>query len=151
MGKRKLTTISTKTKTPDSMDSVRNWVGKHVISKSGDVIGKVQDFKFLKNTITGIVVMKKLSRIYLGIEFVSAVSQDSVMLSIDPVTMLIGKKVFDVDGKDMGKLVQLVRKGNNNSFEAIIVKRKFYSKGIKIPKADVEISKKNLILKKAYE
>lgn len=149
--KRKIKAILSKGKDPSQMDSFRSWIGKKVISKSGDIIGKVQDFRFSKSTIAGIVVMKNISRLFIGNEFISAVSADAVMLSIDPVTMLVGKKVFDANGKEMGKVARLVRKGSSNSFEAVIIKKKIYSKGMKVPKADVEVSKKSIILKKSYE
>ena len=150
-GNKKLKAISSKNKDISKLDSFRSWVGKRVISKSGDIIGKVQDFRFLKNTIAGIIVMKNLSRIFIDTEFINGVSEEAVVLSIDPVTMLVGKKVFDVDGKEMGKVVRLIRKGNENTFEVLVVKRKIYSKGIKIHKKDVDISKKSIILKKSYE
>ncbi len=149
--KRRMNSISTKGKDPSAMDSFSSWIGKKVISKSGDIIGKVQDFRFSKNTIEGIVVMRNISRLFIGHEFISGVSDEAVVLSIDPVTMLVGKKVFDADGKEMGKVARLVRKGSSNSFEAVIVKKNIYSKGMKFPKADVEVSKKSIILKKSYE
>ncbi len=149
--KRKLRAISTKTNDVSKMDSFRSWIGKKVISKSGDVIGRVHDIKFSRNTLTGIVAMKSISKLFIGTEFISGISDEALVLSIDPVTMLVGKKVFDADGKDMGKVSRLVRRGNSNSFEAVIVKKKIYSKGMKIPKADVEVSKKSIILKKSYE
>jgi len=151
MTRKKLKAISSKNVDISKLDSFRSWVGKKVISKSGDIIGKVQDFRFTKNTIAGIIVMKRFSRIFIGNEFINGVSNEAVVLSIDPVTMLVGKKAFDVDGKEMGKVVKLIRKGDSNTFEGLIVKAKIYSKGIKIPKNDVDISKKSIILKKSYD
>jgi len=151
MARKKLRAISSNETDISKFDSFRSWVGKKVISKSGDIIGKVQDFRFKKNMVAGIIVMKRFSRIFIGNEFINGVSEDAIVLSIDPVTMLVGKKVFDVDGKEIGSVARLIRKGNANTFEGVVVKKRFYSKGIKIPKKDVDISKKSIILKKSYE
>ena len=149
MLKKKIKSVSTKKKDTSSMESVRSYLGKKVISKSGNVVGKVFDVLFLGNTITGIIVVKKISKLFLGKEFLN-VSEDAVMLSIDPVTALEGKRVFDADGKKMGKVKEVIRKGNTNTLSAIMIKKNFYSSAIKIPKDDIDISKKNIILKKVY-
>lgn len=150
-GKKRIVAISAKSRDTSRMNYFRSHIGKKIITKSGDTFGRVFDIAFSGNTVTGIIVGRRLSKLFVGKEFVSSISSGSIMLSIDPVVMLVGKQVFDADGKKIGKVVKLVRKGSSNSFSAIIVKRKIYSKGIKVPASDIEVSKKNIILKKKYE
>jgi sporulation protein YlmC with PRC-barrel domain len=95
--------------------------------------------------------MRRLSKLFIGREFIGGVSEKAVRLSINPVTMLLGKQVFDADGKLLGKVVNVVRKGSINTFSAIDVKRRIYSRGMRIPKDEIDVSKKNIILKKIYE
>lgn len=142
--------ISTKVDQPMELESFRSYIGKKVIAKSGDKIGKVYNIRFSKNTVLGIVVRRRLSKFFIGIEFVKGVSDKSLMLSIDPVIMLAGKHVFDADGRRLGKVARIERKGSGNDFESIVVRKWFFMRGIIIPKKDIEVMKKNIILKKAY-
>ena len=64
---------------------------------------------------------------------------------------MIGKQVFDADGKKLGRVKSVQRKGNANDFESVVVKRHFFSRGIAVPKSDIDVSKKNIILKVIYE
>lgn len=149
LGKNKLQAISTKRKDLSRMESFRSYIGKKVISKSGNLVGRVYDILFAGSSVAGIIVLRKLSKIFIGKEFFNS-SGGAVMLSIDPITTLIGKQVFDADGKRIGKVTRLVRKGSTNVLDGLVVKRNLYSKPIKIPKEDIEVSKKNIILKKVY-
>jgi sporulation protein YlmC with PRC-barrel domain len=151
LNNKKLEAISTKGKDPLKMESFRSYIGKEVISKSGERIGKVHDLRFSGNSVTGIVVRRRLSRLFIDKEFIAGGSGGTIMLSIDPVTMMLGKQVFDADGKKMGKVSKVLRKGSSNTLTAVMVKKRMYSRGIKIPKEDIDVSKKNLILKKVYE
>lgn len=150
MLKKKIKSISTKKKSISAMEGSRSYISKKVISKSGNYVGKVYDTVFAGNILTGIVVMRRLSRIFIDKEFFK-VSDDAVMLSIDPVISLQGKRVFDADGKKIGKVSKVIRKGNSNTLEAIMVKKNIYSKAVKVSKTDIDVSKKNIILKKVYE
>jgi sporulation protein YlmC with PRC-barrel domain len=148
---KKMKSVSTKVKEPLKLSSFRAYVGKKVISKSGEKVGKVHNMRFSGSTVSGIVVSRWLSRFFVGLEFVDKISKESVVLSIDPVIMHVGKQVFDADGRKMGKVSGLVRKDSGNSFESIIVKKRFFSKGMTVPKKEIDVIKKNIILKKAYE
>ncbi len=131
-------------------ESIRDYLGKKVVSKSGKTIGSVKDVLFTGNGIKGIIVAKGLSKFYVDSAYLNTVSKKA-MLSINPITLLIGKEVFDIDGRMLGKVIEVIRKNNTNDFEAIIVKKRIYSKGVEIPKSNIDILKKNIILNKSYE
>lgn len=147
--KRKIHMISTRKKDHSEMGRFRSYIGKKVISKSGDFVGRVYDVLFSGDKMTGIMVWRRFSKLFVGKEFFD-LSEDAVMLSINPVTMLIGKKVFDADGKKIGTVKGIIRKGKTNNFDAVTVKKNIFSKSIKVPKSEIETSKKNIILKKVY-
>ncbi len=132
------------------MEGFRSYLGKTVISKSGDKVGKVYDLAFSKSSMEGVIVARKLSKFFIDKKFLNAVSDKTVMLSINPVVMLLGKHVFDADGKKLGKVSGLVRKGSTNNFDALVVKKNIYSKQFKVPKVHIKVSKKNIILNKVY-
>jgi sporulation protein YlmC with PRC-barrel domain len=130
--------------------SMKDYIGKKVVSKSGKTIGSVKDVLFTENGIKGIIVTRGLSKFYVDSSHFNAVS-NKAMLSIDPIILLVGKEVFDVDGRRLGKVTEVIRKNNTNDFEAIIVKKRIYSKAIEIPKSNIDVLKKNIILNKSYE
>ena len=72
------------------------------------------------------------------------------MLKIEPVTNLIGKQVFDAVGKRIGSVSDVKRKTKSNNYTDLIVKKAIYRKAIAVPKKDIDVAKKNIILKKEY-
>jgi sporulation protein YlmC with PRC-barrel domain len=131
-------------------ESVKDYLGKKVVSKSGKTIGSVKDVLFTGNGIKGIIVAKGLSKFYVDSAYLNTVSKKA-MLSINPITLFLGKEVFDVDGRRLGKVIDVIRKNNTNDFEAIVVKKRIYSKGVEIPKSNIDVMKNNIILNKSYE
>ncbi|MBR9691879.1 hypothetical protein GOV06_03765 [Candidatus Woesearchaeota archaeon] len=131
-------------------NSVMGYIKKKIVSKSGEVMGEVKDVLFTAKGVKGIIGGKLLSKFYIDSAYFNSVD-GKIMLSIDPVMLLVGKDVFDADGRLLGKVIDVVRKSKLNNFKSIIVKRKFYSKGVEIPKSEIKTSKKNIILNKVYE
>ncbi|MEE9525870.1 MAG: PRC-barrel domain-containing protein [Candidatus Woesearchaeota archaeon] len=131
------------------LGSIKEILNKNVVSKSGHPMGKVKDVLFNDKGVKGIIGKKKLIKYYVDSSFFSS-SEKNIMLSIDPVLLLLGKEVFDADGKKLGKVKGVIRDNDTNSFKTLIVKRKLYSRKQKIPKADIKVSKKNIILNKKY-
>ena len=72
------------------------------------------------------------------------------MLKIEPVTNLIGRQVFDSKGKRVGKVVEVIRKGTGNVYSELRVKKNIYSWSKHIPKKDIAVAKKSIILKKPW-
>jgi len=132
------------------MKKFRDYIGKKVISKSGGTVGRVFDIAFREKSVEGIIVMKRISKLFIAREYVASMTSDAIMLSIDPSTMLVGRQVFDADGKKLGKVAKVLRKGMTNEIDAVIVRKNLYSKPLKISKQDIEACKKNILLKKMY-
>ena len=149
--KKKITAISRGTKDPNKMNNLRSYLGRRVRSKSGESLGGIYDILFMGDKVEGYVVSKRLSKLFVGKEFFSSFSKKTAMLSIDPVILLIGKQVFDADGKKLGKVVRVERKSSSNDYESLVVRRNFFSRGIEVQKKDIDVSKKNIILKVIYE
>ena len=133
-------------------ESVKKYLKKKIISKAGEPIGKVKDVLFTeKEGVKGIIVSKRFfKKFYLDRSFFSEV-HDKIMLSINPVILLKGKLVFDADGKKLGKVVKVERKDKTNNFQTLVIKKKFYSKSKEVPRSEIDVMKKNIILKKVYE
>jgi len=143
--------VSDKEKNVLKFESMRDYVGKQVVSKSGEQIGTIVDVLFTDKGVKGIVVASgPFSRFYVDLSFFSTIS-DKAMLTINPVILLVGKEVFDSDGKKLGRVSTIKRKGNSNDLEAVVVKKRIYSKGIQIPASDIDVMKKNIILNTTYK
>jgi len=130
--------------------SIKKYLKKTIVSKSGESMGKVKDILFSPKGVKGIVGGRLFSKFYIDSTFFNSID-NKIMLSIDPAMLLKGKEVFDADGRLLGKVVKIIRKNGLNQFQAIIVKKKFYSKKLTIPKEEIKTSKKNIILNKIYE
>lgn len=126
-------------------------VGKKVIAQNGEVVGRVKEVAFDLNRIIGFIVQGKIGvgQMLVDVHYVEQYHEDSVILKISPVTSLIGKIVFDSDGKRVGRIKELVRAGTANDFTDLMVSRGAFRKAQKVPKSDMQVVGKNIILNKA--
>lgn len=131
--------------------TVLNLKGKRVLGKNGEVIGKVKDIVISDNKIEGILAKNHGKKIFIELQYIDQLFNDSVMLKIDPVTRFLGMKVFDAEGRNLGKVVDFTRIGKSNAIQKIIVKKGIIGKQKSIPASHIETSKKNIILKTTEE
>lgn len=102
------------------------------------------------DVIKGILVSSLGKRVFIGKEYISEAAENSVMLSIDPVILLRGKRVFDADGRDMGKVIDVECTTNANTYASLKV-RKGIRKAQSIPASQVDVARHNIILNTSYE
>lgn len=124
---------------------------KKIISHSGNPCGRILDIFIQDGKLAGFAVIRGFRTYFIGSEFVENDSGEAVVLSIEPVYLLIGKSVFDSEGRRLGRLNRLVRNDRSNEFAAIVVKRKFYTPGMTIPASHIAVSKHNIVLKETLE
>jgi sporulation protein YlmC with PRC-barrel domain len=149
MFKKNVDLISRKLSNLDRTENVLSYVGKRVYSKKGDFFGIVYDVILKKGVMIGILVKGK-RRSFIGKEFFGSQSKEGIVLKIEPVTIIIGKPVYDSEGKRIGKVVGLNRKSCTNAYSDIMVKRSMLRRAFSIPKKDIEMAKKSVLLKKPY-
>ena len=104
--KKKERIISSKIKSLESTKSLASLMGKRVLSKSGEIAGKITDVITTNEKIIGIIISGN-QRQFIGKEFFKYDTEDSILLTIDPVTLMIGKQVFDNEGKKLGIVTDL--------------------------------------------
>lgn len=145
--------ISSKLKSIGELVSSRRLGKIVVISKSGEIIGKVREIRTKEFNVEGIIVAKPFSRYYEFIDkqSIKVFNQNEVLLKINPVTSLKGLSVYDTSGRRLGKVKKVMRSDNNNDFTSLVVKDKFYSKALLIEKDKIDIMKKNIILNIDYD
>ncbi len=140
-------TISTKTRNTKDFRGYFSYFWKRVASRSGENAGRVIDILLSTEDVAGLVVLWKSRTFFLDMEFVENTSGRLIMLNIDPVYLHLGKNVFDKSGRRLGKVVHLMRNGSENEFQAVEIKKSFFAKPIAVRADQIEISRKNIILK----
>ena len=126
------------------MEGIKRLIGRRVVAKSGKTVGNVKDVLMQDYAVQGILA----GGLFIDKQYILN-TQQSIMLSIEPVTFLLGKLVYDADGKKLGKVVGIVRSGANDYTE-LEVKKNIISKPINIPKQDIETTKENILLKTVW-
>ena len=130
-------------------NGLKKYIGKSVYSKEGEKIGKIRDILFKGYHINSIVVSKTIfsKKVIIDSEFLNGFTNEGIILKMNPVTFIIGKQVFDKDGRTVGKVKSVNRKNDLNTFESLGVKGNIFKKQILIYPKDIQIVQKNVILK----
>jgi sporulation protein YlmC with PRC-barrel domain len=144
--------ISNKYKSIGELISSRRLKNIVVISKSGEIIGKVREVRMKDFKVEGIILVKhlNLSPEFIDRSFIKVFTQNEVLLNINPVTTLKGLSVYDSSGRELGKVRKILRADNKNNFTSLVVKHRFYSRPILIPKDKIDVMKKNIVLNIDY-
>jgi len=133
--------------------NLKNIIGKDVLSKGGQFIGTVAEVRLHPRTLSlaGILIsrgfFKKL--IFIDKNYFSHVSQDAVILNIELSILLKGKKIVSSDGKIIGRVKEIIRKGTSNEMEGIVTKSLFSAKQT-IPNSAIKSIGSSIILKSQY-
>ena len=125
-------------------------VGRRVLSNQGKEIGKVSEIRIDPENfrIVGIRINRGLldDDLFLGSEYIKGFSKDGVLLKTTPFTELIGMKVFDVHGKEVGTVKGVHRSDKTNNIVSFVVGRGFGRKDLIIPKESIETVGQNIVL-----
>ena len=131
----------------------RSLVGKRVLAKSGSVLGKVKQVLLDTQSkhVQGVLVSRGLLRssIYLAIEYVSRLTPQAVILSIDPAVLLRGRPVLTSDGKRYGTVKDVAREHETNNVIVYFVRR-YYFFVYEVPANEISKAGKSVVLKKTY-
>ncbi|MFT4326203.1 MAG: PRC-barrel domain-containing protein [Candidatus Woesearchaeota archaeon] len=128
-------------------ETTKSFIKKRVLAKSGESVGKVKELILDTGKITGLIIRGKCE-FFIDYQYVDEVSK-AILLSISPITRLLGKKVYDSDGKKLGKVKDILQKANTNQIKEITVKKSII-KTLIIPATEIEIAEENIILNKTY-
>ena len=112
--KRNVTLISPSITNIGEYDSYHELFLKKVFSKSGDYIGKVRDIISTGNQVVGFIVGKGFKNVFIDKNFITTSPEAVQILSIDPFTLLLGKHVYDLTGRYIGRVKTVNRDNNKN-------------------------------------
>ena len=119
-----------------------------VITKSGEIIGRVSEVRLDGFCVEGVVVERFLNfrSVFIDKSFIKVFNQNEVLLKINPVTELVGVRVYDGSGRKLGKVSKVLRKNNGNDFDSLVVKDGFFARPSLVDRSHIEIMKRNIIL-----
>ncbi len=134
--------------------NLKEVLGREVISKNGRIVGRVHQVRMADNGmhVEGILVSRGFfrSKIFLSEGYINKLTEDSIVLNIDPFILFKNLKVVSSQGEVIGKVVDFVRSDNTNDVSALIVKG-FMRGKFNIPSSFVKSVGYSLILKQSYE
>ncbi|MFP4423768.1 MAG: PRC-barrel domain-containing protein [Candidatus Woesearchaeota archaeon] len=126
--------------------SLKKLLGKHVLSHSGEILGKVTDIYIKDYSIIGITVSKNPD-LFIEKTYFESFRENAVVLKIDPIPRIVGLPVLDCNGRKIGKVNRIERPDTTNTFTAIFVKKNLLSKEIRFEASEVQTISQNIILK----
>lgn len=132
---------------------LRKILGSRILSKNGIVVGRIKQVRLNPETekVEGVIVSRGWFRqnMYIEKSFFDRLSYDAIILNVDPVIMLKGRKIVTSEGEVIGKVKQVDRKGNTNDAENITT-HSFLRGTFIIPASYVKYVGQSIILKPTY-
>ncbi|MBR9690472.1 hypothetical protein GOV08_02195 [Candidatus Woesearchaeota archaeon] len=146
-----VTVISSRKSSVDKKSGLKRYLYKKVFSKDGQLLGRVKDMVFKSYDVEGILVTKFLffKTSFIDREYIDKFSEEGILLKINPVLNILGKQVFDKEGRKIGKVKKVNRRTQANAYESLVVKKGIFSRQRLIYPSDVDIVQKNVILRVA--
>ncbi|MBX4212147.1 PRC-barrel domain-containing protein [Candidatus Pacearchaeota archaeon] len=129
-------------------------LGSNVLTPQGLVVGKIKEIRMSPDDmdLEGVIVSRGWlkNKIYIGRNYFKKLSQESLILSIEPAPLLEGRTVINYQGKRIGRVVQAVRADSTNALKHLIVKKTFHKEFI-VPVKFVQAIGSTIILKESYD
>ncbi|MDH3311771.1 MAG: PRC-barrel domain-containing protein [Nitrosopumilus sp.] len=108
--------------------SIQQFIGKSVFDSKGQGCGQIKSVLIdpQKFSISGILVKKRLSKEYfLSQDYFEEFNESG--LSLNSIPIKPGDKVADVDGKNIGRVIQINLNPDTNKLESLEIKSGFKS------------------------
>ena len=98
--------------------------GARVLTPSGIVLGRVAQVQSDSNLskLTGVVVKRGWSKIYIGREYFSQFNSEAFILKEEISLLLKDMKVISSEGQRVGRVVEVARVKSSNNISHLIVK-----------------------------
>ncbi|MGV8130883.1 MAG: PRC-barrel domain-containing protein, partial [Candidatus Pacearchaeota archaeon] len=114
------------------------------------IVGSISEVRLNPNgfDFEGIVVSSSVGNLYIGKSYFSTISDYSVILNTELSLLVKGRKVLTVDGKVLGKVRQVNRRGTTNEIESLIV-GSFWKKYL-LPVSTVKQIASSVLIKPKY-
>lgn len=145
-------TVTKKEASIEDTINLRRLIGKRVLSEGGAIVGRISEVRVDPEgfELEGVVVSRGFeSPIYIGKSYFAKLSNYSVILNTELSVLLNGRKVLTTDGKVIGKIIEINRKGTTNDIESILVGR--WWKKYLIPVSDIKQIGNSVLIKTRHD
>ncbi|MDO8508658.1 MAG: PRC-barrel domain-containing protein [Nanoarchaeota archaeon] len=133
--------------------NLRSLIGARVISSGGLVAGRIKEVRVNPKSmgLQGILISRGIFKkfLYVGKSYFDRISNDAIILNIDPFVFLKGKKVISSDGRVVGRIRDIKRSDETNNIKSIIITTIF--RRFNIPVENVKLLGKSVLLKIDYD
>ena len=127
-------------------------INKRVVSLKGFVVGRIKEIKInTKLYVEGIVVSRGFFKksLYLGSSYFGKLSEEAIILNVDPFVLFRRMKVLTNEGDVIGRVKNINRKTNDNDIGELIVKARF-RKSFNVSADFIKSIGSSIILKSNY-
>ena len=130
--------------------SIYRFIGAKILSSAGEYCGRVIGLYVAGGKLTGFSVWFRRKIIYMDISYIANLNsfsrQRSLLLSEIPYYTILGKIVYDADGKKLGVVKAVEQKGTENDYNAFTVKKFIFSRSVRFQKHLVQLVRKSVIV-----
>ncbi len=131
--------------------NLKKLIGKNVLSEGGTIVGNISEVRLNPNgfDLEGVVVSTRVGNLYVGKSYFSSLSDYSVILNTELSLLVQGRRVITADGKTLGKVKIVNRKGKTNEIESLLVSS-FFKKYL-IPVSAIKQIASSVLMKTRYD
>ena len=133
--------------------NLRKIIGAKVLTEGGLSICRILQVRIDTDakTLEGILIKRGLFKgtLFLGSAFFDKLSPEGIILNIEPVILLRGRKVVAYDGEVVGVVKEITRYGKTNAIKSLTV-HSFSRGNFVVPSTEIKSLGKSVILKNSY-
>ena len=130
-------------------------LNKKVLAKDGKKLGKIRSIQINPNTLTieGILVDTGMFDIdqYFDKNYIGVLNTEGAVLKIVPSTEIVNLKVYDSNGKEVGKVLEVQRSKLTNKLISIRISSDNYIDGTVVTADYITTIGDSVMLKEPFE
>jgi sporulation protein YlmC with PRC-barrel domain len=130
-------------------------IGNKVIALNGDHIGKIDDLYINPKdlNVEAVKVNKGILKcdLYVGKNYINRLDGDAALLNITPLEEIVGKDVYDSNGKKIGTVWKVKSIGATNKLVSIVVSQEDCKIDLDISEDKVKSVGESILLKAPLE
>jgi sporulation protein YlmC with PRC-barrel domain len=155
LGVKKMVDVTTHNTEINDIIVDRAIIGRKVFAKTGEEIGVVKElFINPKNfSVKAINVYKGPFKFehYIGREYIENFGTDGIILNIIPLEDIVGKKVIDSDGREIGKVKGFDKLELTNKMLSLIISPGVTKDNFVIGPKEIKRIEKSVMLNKSFK
>ena len=145
--------ITDSSNTPDL--SLWSFLGRRVLSRTGVPVGFVTGLYVSEKGLSAFQILSRFRLLKIGLEGFEASGifsrRSSLLLNFEPTLLLVGRNVYDREGRKLGRVRSVERREPEDRLLALLVRKGRVGRTLRIDAQAIELSKKNILLNRSYQ